>query len=60
MRLIYIALVVLAVFVAVWMMIVAPAERRHHERKLDALQKRIEARETRDGANTGPGSPDAD
>lgn len=46
MRLITFALVVIAAFIAVWMMIVAPAERRHHQRKLESLRRRIEARES--------------
>ncbi|MDH4073516.1 MAG: hypothetical protein OEV41_10480 [Gammaproteobacteria bacterium] len=45
MKLIYIAIAALAVFVAVWMLIVVPAERRHHERRLEALRKRIEQRQ---------------
>ena len=51
MRLITIALVVIAAFIAVWMMIVVPAERRHHERKLESLRRRIEARQSGDRAD---------
>ncbi len=45
MNLIYLALLGLTVFVAIWMLFVIPAERRYHERKLESLQKRIERRE---------------
>lgn len=45
MDLIYIAILALGAFVAVWMFFVVPAERRHHERKLAALRKQIEKRE---------------
>ena len=38
------AVIVLGAFVAIWMLFVAPAERRHHERKLELLQKKIEQR----------------
>lgn len=44
MKLIYIAILALAAFVAIWMFIVVPAERKHHERKLEALRKQIEKR----------------
>ena len=39
------AVIVLGAFVAIWMLFVAPAERRHHERKLELLQKKIEQRQ---------------
>ena len=39
------AMIVLGAFVAIWMLFVAPAERRHHERKLELLQKKIEQRQ---------------
>ncbi len=42
MDLMYWAMIVLGAFVAIWMLFVAPAERRHHERKLELLQKKIE------------------
>ena len=41
----YWAIIVLGAFVAIWMLFVAPAERRHHERKLELLQKKIEQRQ---------------
>ena len=46
MRLIALALLALIAFVVVWIFVVAPAERRHHERRLAAIRKRIENRET--------------
>ena len=45
MDLMYWAMIVLSAFVAIWMLFVAPAERRHHERKLELLQKKIEQRQ---------------
>lgn len=44
MKFIAIALLALAVFVAVWMFVVVPAEKKHHERKLASIRKRIENR----------------
>ena len=46
MNLIYIAILALGAFVAIWMFVVVPSERRHHERKLEALRKQIEKRES--------------
>jgi predicted MFS family arabinose efflux permease len=40
------AILVLAAFVAIWIFVVVPAEKRHHERKLDSLRQRIEKRES--------------
>ena len=45
MNIILLSIAVLAAFVAIWFFFVAPAERRHHERKLEMLRKRIENRE---------------
>ena len=45
MKLIYLAALALAAFVTIWFFFVVPAERKHHERKLAALQKQIENRE---------------
>ncbi len=42
MDLMYWALAGLGAFVVIWILFVAPAERRHHERKLELLQKKIE------------------
>ena len=45
MKLIYIAIAALVAFIAIWMIFVVPAERKHHERKLESLRSRIEKRE---------------
>lgn len=45
MKLIFLATAALVAFVAVWFLFVVPAERRHHERKLEMVKKRIEQRE---------------
>ncbi len=45
MDIIYWAILGIGAFVAIWMLFVAPAERRHHKRKLEMLQKKIEARQ---------------
>lgn len=45
MKLIYIAILALGAFVAIWMLFVVPSERKYHERKLEALRKQIEKRE---------------
>ena len=45
MRLMAYAAIALAIFIAVWFFIVVPAERKHHERKLEAVRKRLEKRE---------------
>ena len=46
MNLITWAILVLAAFVAIWIFVVVPAEKRHHERKLASLRDRIEKRES--------------
>lgn len=38
------AVIVLGAFIAIWIIFVVPAERRHHERKLELVRKRIEQR----------------
>ena len=57
MKLLTIAIIALVAFVAVWVFVVVPAERRHHERKLAALQKRIEKREARQDGDERYGAP---
>jgi len=46
----------LAAFVAIWVIFVVPAERRHHERKMVLVRKKIERHAERsavvDGAET--------
>ncbi len=60
MNVIYIALLALAAFVAVWIFFVVPAERRHHERKLESLRTRIGKRETAKQAGDKYAVPDSD
>ncbi len=45
MNLIYWAIIGLGAFIAIWFLFVVPAERRHHERKLEMIQKKIEKRQ---------------
>ena len=59
MNLIYWAIIGLGAFVAIWMLFVAPAERRHHKRKLELLQKRIEKRQAQEGQENSHSSADA-
>ena len=44
MNYLYMAIIVLAAFVAIWLIFVVPAERQHHERKMELVRKRIEQR----------------
>ncbi len=60
MDLIYWAMIVLGVFVAIWMLFVAPAERRHHERKLELLQKKIEQRQASNNKENNEALTDQD
>ncbi len=57
MNYLYMAIIGLAVFVAVWIMFVVPAERRHHERKMELIRKKIERRVEQSAADeiTEPG-----
>lgn len=41
---VYIAIAVLVAFIAVWFLFIAPAERRHNERKLEMVRNQIEKR----------------
>ena len=59
MNLIYIAILALGAFVAIWVFFVVPAERRHHERKLDALRQRIEKREAAKQAGDKYAAPES-
>ncbi len=45
MDMIYWAILGLGVFIAIWFLLVVPSERRHHERKLEMLQRRIDKRQ---------------
>ena len=58
MKLLLLSIVLLAAFVAVWLFFVIPAERRHHERKLEILRKRIEQREVARQEQFGPAHDD--
>jgi len=58
MNLTYWAIIGLGAFVAIWMIFVAPAERRHHERKLQMLQKKIEQRQAQKGQENNDSSAD--
>jgi hypothetical protein len=60
MNLMYWAIIGLGAFVAIWMLFVAPAERRHHERKLELLQKKIEQRRAQKGQVNNDSSGDQD
>jgi membrane protein YdbS with pleckstrin-like domain len=53
MNIMYWAIIVLGAFVAVWMLFVVPAERRHHERKLEVIQKRLEKRQAQQEQGKG-------
>ncbi len=60
MDLMYWAMIVLGAFVAIWMLFVAPAERRHHERKLELLQKKIEQRQASNNTENNEALTDQD
>jgi apolipoprotein N-acyltransferase len=60
MDLMYWAMIVLGAFVAIWMLFVAPAERRHHERKLELLQKNIEQRQASNNTENNEALTDQD
>jgi hypothetical protein len=60
MDLMYWAMIVLGAFVAIWMLFVAPAERRHHDRKLELLQKKIEQRQASNNKENNDALTDQD
>ena len=60
MDLMYWAMIVLGAFVAIWMLFVVPAERRHHERKLELLQKKIEQRQASNNGENNEALTDQD
>ncbi len=60
MDLMYWAMIVLGAFVAIWMLFVAPAERRHHDRKLELLQKKIEQRQASNNKENSDALADQD
>lgn len=57
------AIIVLGAFVAIWVVFVIPAERRHHERKLELVRKRLDRRKEQsavvDGAESDGGGGDS-
>jgi len=57
---IYIGIFVLGAFVAIWMFFVVPAERRHHERKMELVRKKIERRKQQSAAVDGTEFDDHD
>ena len=59
MDLIYWAIIGIGLFIAIWMLFVVPAERRHHERKLQIIQKKLEKRRTQTEEDDGA-SPSAE
>ncbi len=60
MDLMYWAMIVICAFVAIWMLFVAPAERRHHERKLELLQKKIQQRQASNNKENSDALADQD
>ena len=60
MNYVYMAIAVLGAFVAIWMIFVIPAERRHHERKMELVRKKIERRKDQSANVDGAESDDND
>lgn len=63
MNYVYMAIGVLGAFVAIWIIFVIPAERRHHERKMELVRKKIERRKEQpanvDGAESAGNDGDS-
>jgi hypothetical protein len=57
---IYMAIIGLGAFVAIWMFFVVPAERRHHERKLELVRKKLERRAEQSSGVDGTDSSSKD
>jgi len=53
-NMIYTAVLILAAFIAIWIFVVVPAEKRHHKRKLEIIKKKLADRE---GVRQDAGSP---
>lgn len=53
MKLPLIAGALLAAFIAIWFFVVVPSERKHHERKLEAIRKQIEKRQDNKNDTSG-------
>jgi hypothetical protein len=47
------AMIGLGAFVAIWIFFVVPAERQHHERKLELVRKKLERRAEQSAAVDG-------
>lgn len=60
MDLIYWAIIGIGLFVAIWFLFVVPAERRHHERKLEMIQKKLEKRQAQAEENGDSATIDDD
>ena len=60
MNLIYWAIIGLGAFIAIWFLFVVPAERRHHERKLEMIQKKIEKRQAQSQGGDSDSAPASD
>ena len=58
MNIVYWAIIGLGAFVAIWMLFVVPAEQRHHERKLEIIQKKIENRQAQEKQEDNESSAD--
>ncbi len=58
MDMIYWAILGLGVFIAIWFLLVVPSERRHHERKLEMLQRRIDKRQAQADQDDSESSTD--
>ncbi len=54
-NIVYTTILILAAFIAIWIFVVVPVEKRHHERKLEMLKKKIADREVvrRDAGSPG-------
>ena len=55
---IYWAILGLGAFIAIWFLFVIPSERRHHERKLEMLQRRIDKRQAQADQDDSESSTD--
>ena len=60
MSMIYWAIIGLGAFVAIWIIFVIPSERRHHERKLEIIRKRLEMHLEQANAGSGDSADDTD
>jgi len=56
--LLYVFLAAAVILGAVWYFVIAPFERRNHERKLAILQEKIRHRENQSGGSSNRPAPD--